>query len=287
MAGEQMAGEVTTVSPGIGSGLVPSPRPILCEICVDTVAGVRAARRAGADRVELAVELDADGLTPPEALVREALLAAGPMPVHVLVRPRVGDFVFSAEEIGHQLATIDLLRDFGVAGLAWGALTPDGTIDLVAARAVRSAAEGLSLTFHRAFDHTADLRRGLAQLIDLGFDRVLTSGGARRAEEGVDRLADLVEAARDRISIMAAGSLRAHNVARVVAASHVPEVHARDDPREDPQEGSGEGSSAPETVGRPPPPPVGDDASRPASTPADILRERRLAAFIAAARSAG
>jgi len=262
---------------------VSSPRPVLCEICVDTVAGVRAAHRAGADRVELAVELDVDGLTPPEALVREAVLAAGPMPVHVLVRPRAGDFVFSAREIEDQLATIDLLRDCGVAGLAWGALRRDGTVDLVAARAVRSAAEGLSLTFHRAFDHTADLRQGLAQLIELGFDRVLTSGGARRAEEGVDRLADLVEAAEGRISIMAAGSLRAHNVARVVTASHVPEVHARDDPRE----GSGAGSRAPETAGSPPLPPLGDDASRSASTPAELLRERRLAAFVAAARSVG
>lgn len=255
--------------------------PVLCEICVDTTAGVRAARRAGADRVELGVELDVDGLTPPEPLVREAVRVAGPMPVHALLRPRAGDFVFSARELEEQLETVDRLRDCGVAGLAWGALTRQHTIDVAAARRVRSAAEGLSLTFHRAFDRTADLRRSLAELVDLGFDRILTSGGAPRAEEGVGRLADLVEVAEGRISIIAAGSLRTHNVARVVAATHVPEVHARDDPR------------ASAGTGRPLPHPVDDDTPTPGSTPTpgatptDIERERRLAAFVAAARSAG
>jgi copper homeostasis protein len=183
---------------------------------------VQAAALARADRVELCTDLDLDGLTPPPTLVRAARRAFGGK-LHLLVRPRAGDFVFSSAELAAMLAAVERCRAEGVDGVAVGCLTPDRAIDEPAMRELTAAAQPMSVTFHRAFDACGDRVAELETLVRLGVDRVLTSGGGRSAD--APGLAALVAQARERIGIIAAGGIRDHNVAAIVQGSGVREIH--------------------------------------------------------------
>ena len=195
------------------------------EVVVQSVAELRAAVAGGADRVELCVGLAAGGVTPPVGLVGEAVAVAGDVPVHVLVRCRPGDFVFTAAEVDVMAADIGAARDVGARGVVVGALTPDGDVDVAACRRMIDASGPLSVTFHRAFDEASDPFAALDAIVTLGCDRVLTSGQASTAPEGTALLRRLVEHAGDRITILAGGGVRAGNVASMVARSGVREVH--------------------------------------------------------------
>ena len=122
---------------------------------------------------------------------------------------------------------IELARQQGARGIVTGVLDEDGGIDVATTRELVAAATGLPVTFHRAFDYTSNLSRGLEKLIDAGVSRVLTSGGAATALEGADAIARLVDQARGRIAVMAGGGIREHNVREVIARTGVNEVHAR------------------------------------------------------------
>jgi copper homeostasis protein len=145
----------------------------------------------------------------------------------VLVRPRTGDFVYSVEEIETILEDIETARDFGVDGIVTGALTAEGRIAVAETRAFIQAAGGLPVTFHRAFDIVADPSQALEELIDIGVQRILTSGGKSSALEGAYDIGKLVELARDRITIVAGGGIRGTNVRDVIERSRVKEVHSR------------------------------------------------------------
>ncbi|MFI5956262.1 copper homeostasis protein CutC [Cryptosporangium sp. NPDC051539] len=200
----------------------------LVEICVDDVAGARCAERAGADRVELCSGLAEGGVTPSLGLVRSVLAATGRIGVRVLVRPRGGDFVYAADELDVQCEDLRLLPlSDPRAGVVVGALTPDGEIDVAAVHRLLDAAGNSEVTFHRAFDATADPQRSLDTLIDLGVDRVLTSGGRRSGLEGAEVLRDLVQRAGGRIAVMAGGGVRPDGVRELVGRTGVPEVHLR------------------------------------------------------------
>ncbi|RAY12618.1 copper homeostasis protein CutC [Actinomadura craniellae] len=195
------------------------------EICIDSVAGAIAAEKAGAHRVELCAALFEGGLTPSLGTIRAALAAVSSIRVHVIVRPRGGDFIFDAHEIAAMEHDVALLREAGVHGVVVGALTPDGDIDEAVTGRLVAAAGGLSVTFHRAFDMTADPFAALETLVDLGVDRVLTSGHDVSVLEGAPLIARLVEQAGDRIAVMPGGGLNARNAARVVAATGAREFH--------------------------------------------------------------
>lgn len=199
---------------------------ILLESCIETLAAALAAEQGGAGRVEVCASLDVGGLTPPDELIRESVRRLS-IPVFVLVRPTPGSFSLGRSGLALLVEQVRRAADLGAAGIVAGALTDDGAVDRVAVEAILSAAGPLPMTFHRAFDQVLDQAAALEELIGLGVRRVLTSGGAPTAAEGVDRLRALVRQAAGRIGILAGGSVRAHNAAALVRSTGVAEIHSR------------------------------------------------------------
>jgi len=199
--------------------------PILLEICVDSVESARAAQSGGATRIELCSDLAEGGITPSLALI-EAVRTAVTIDVHVIIRPRGGDFCYSDEEFRMMRRDIEVARDARVDGVVLGILDPNGRIDVPRTRALLQFARPLSATFHRAFDMTADLGSALNAVSNTGVDRILTSGGAPTCMEGLETLGSLVKCSQDRIRIIAAGGIRAHNVRKIIECTGVREIHA-------------------------------------------------------------
>lgn len=198
---------------------------ILVEAAVESLEGAVAAERAGAHRLELCGALGIGGITPAREL-SDTVCERSRLPVHVMIRPRGGDFVYSAAEIERMVADIESLG-YVAAGIVTGALDNRAQIDIEQTRRLVAAAGGLPVTFHRAFDGIADQSAALEQLIELGVARALTSGGATSAIDGAARIAELVEQAAGRIVILAGGGVRGHNVRELVGRTGVTEVHAR------------------------------------------------------------
>ena len=198
----------------------------LVEAAVETLDSALAAERAGADRIELCDNLSDGGTTPGAGLVA-AVAERTQLPVFVLIRPRAGGFVYSDDEFDVMIRDIELAGRMGIAGIVTGALTPDGRVDAERTHTLVKAAAGLPVTFHRAIDFAMNLPAALEEAIEAGASRVLTSGGAATALEGVDLIAALVDQARKRITIIAGGGIRDHNVRDVIARTGVREVHSR------------------------------------------------------------
>jgi copper homeostasis protein len=198
----------------------------LVEAAVETLDSALAAERVGADRIELCENLSDGGTTPGTRLIG-AVAERARLPVFVLIRPRAGDFVYSDGEFDQMIRHTELARTLGIAGIVTGALTPDGRVDVERTRTLVEAAAGLPVTFHRAIDSAVDLPAALEAAIEAGASRVLTSGGAATAVEGVDLIAALVGQARERITVIAGGGIREPNVRDVIARTGVREVHAR------------------------------------------------------------
>jgi copper homeostasis protein len=199
------------------------PAVPLLEIAAGSLGCALAAQAGGADRVELCGSLAAGGLTPSHGLLavaRERLR----LPVHVLIRPRPGDFLYGDEELEVMCRDVEACVRLGFEGVVIGALDIEGRID-PRCRELTSAAGGLSVTFHRAFDASADLTRSLEAVIALGVARVLTSGGCATALEGSKTIAQLVRRSAGRIRIMAGAGIRATSIAAVARSSHAHEFH--------------------------------------------------------------
>jgi copper homeostasis protein len=198
----------------------------LVEAAVETPESALAAERAGADRIELCENLSEGGTTPGEGLIA-AVTERTRIPVFVLIRPRAGGFVYSRNEFEEMTRDIERAGSLGIAGIVTGALTAQGRVNVGLTRALIEAAAGLPVTFHRAIDSAANLPAALEETIEAGASRVLTSGGAATALEGMDVVAALADQAGDRIAVVAAGGIREHNVRDVIARTGVREVHAR------------------------------------------------------------
>jgi copper homeostasis protein len=198
----------------------------LVEAAVETLEETLAAKRAGADRIELCANLGVGGTTPSAGLIASVVQQVNHS-VFVMIRPRGGDFVYAADEIDAMIEDIDRARPLGIAGIVTGALRSDGSVDVESMRRLMSPAAGLPVTFHRAFDVVANRTEALEQVIELGASRVLTSGGAATALEGASAIAMLVDQAGERISIVAGGKIREQNAPDVIAHTGVREVHAR------------------------------------------------------------
>jgi copper homeostasis protein len=199
---------------------------VTLESVVETGDAAAAAARAGASRLELCVRLDVGGVTPPAGLIVEVVRRVS-IPVCVMIRPRGGDFIYTADAVEQMLADVAVARRLGARGIVTGILLGDSRIDIARTRRIVEAAGDLPVTFHRAFDEVPDQAAALEDAIAAGAARVLTSGGGAAAIDGADRLAALVRQARDRITILAGGAVRAHNVRALVARTGVREVHAR------------------------------------------------------------
>jgi copper homeostasis protein len=194
------------------------------EVCVDTPAGLLAAVGAGADRIELCAALPLAGLTPSFGLMR--LAAAQPVPSYAMIRPRTGDFVYDAADLDVMRRDIDAVREAGLPGVVFGAGHRSGALDETILARLLGHAKGLTATLHRAFDLAPDLSAALESAIALGFERVLTSGGAKTAPAGAARIAELHAQAEGRIAIMAGAGVTAANAAALIRRTGVEELHA-------------------------------------------------------------
>ncbi|KAB2723670.1 copper homeostasis protein CutC [Brucella intermedia] len=197
---------------------------VLLEVCVDSAEGLYSAIEGGADRIELCSALELGGLTPSQALME--LASRAPIPVYAMIRPRAGSFCFSAEDEAIMAADIGNARNAGLAGVVLGASLADGSLDVTLLERLIAEANGLGTTLHRAFDLVPDAETALEQAIALGFERILTSGLAQTAEEGLDNLRHLAGKAGQRISIMPGSGVSAGNVGRIIEATGATEVHA-------------------------------------------------------------
>lgn len=196
----------------------------LLEVCVADPQSLAAAVAGGGERIELCSALEVGGLTPLPGLMR--LAATAPIPVYALVRPRSGDFVFDAADIDAMLADIDAIRAAGLAGVVLGASRPNGELDVPVLARLLDHAQGLGSTLHRAIDLVPDFAEATEAAISLGFERILTSGGAHVALDGLDNIATAHAAARGRIKIMAGSGLTPANVGALLKAVPVDEVHS-------------------------------------------------------------
>lgn len=194
------------------------------ELCVDSIASAVAAEAGGADRVELCCALAEGGLTPSLGLLR-AVRSRLTIGVHVMIRPRSGDFVYSREDFSIMQDDIALAAAAGANGVVFGILTPGGEVDLERTRQLVQLARPMGVTFHRAIDIAADPMAALHAIIESGADRVLTSGGQPTAVEGRANIRQLVRAAGQRICIMAGGGIRANNLAELLMETGATDWH--------------------------------------------------------------
>ncbi len=198
---------------------------ILFEACVESVEAAVAAQKGGANRVELCADLLEGGITPSSGtiwLARQQLA----IPMNVIIRPRGGDFCYSDAEFAVMKHDVEHAKDLGADGIVIGILNANGTIDIERTQELIALAEPMGVTFHRAFDMVRDPFAALETLIELGVDRILTSGQEETVWEGIELIAELVKQAQGRIIIMPGGGITERNVARIIAHSGATELHA-------------------------------------------------------------
>jgi copper homeostasis protein len=196
----------------------------LFELCAENLEAAQAAEAGGADRIELCSQLSIGGVTPDADLIAAAVEALS-IPVHVLIRLRGGDFVFSAAEFAQMRHQIEQVRRVGAAGVAIGVLFPNARVDVERSRELVKLARPMSVTFHRAFDEAADLSQALEDVIQTGADCLLTSGGAPDVLAGSESIARLHKQAHGRLTIMAGGGLQLANLAEVVRRTGISYLH--------------------------------------------------------------
>ena len=197
--------------------------PILLEVCVDSPEGLDAALAGGADRIELCAALDLGGLTPAPGLMARAARCG--RPVHAMIRPAPGGFRLTTADVEAMIEDIAAVRQAGLAGVVLGASLADGRLDRGALAALRRAAQGLDCTLHRAFDLVPDVAEAVEVAVELGFHRILTSGGEVKVTDGLVRLEATFAAAADRIAVMPGSGV---TLAVLPALAHLPlrEIHA-------------------------------------------------------------
>lgn len=194
------------------------------EICANSVASCLAAQEGGAHRVELCAGIPEGGTTPSYGMIRSAREGIS-IGLNVIIRPRGGDFLYSKEELREMAYDIRTARELGADGLVFGCLTPDGDVDMEAMKPLMDAAGDTPVTFHRAFDHSADPFKALEDIISLGCARILTSGCKPTALEGATLLAGLVEKAGDRIILMPGCGVKEGNIAEIARRTGAREFH--------------------------------------------------------------
>lgn len=197
----------------------------ILEICAGSVESAIAARDGGAKRIELCAALEVGGVTPSAGVIAEARKVVGII-LNVIIRPRGGDFLYNEYEVACMEEDIRTCKQLGVDGIVIGALTAEGDIDTDVCRRLISAADGMSITFHRAFDMCRNAKKALEELIALGCHRVLTSGQAPTAVAGITMLKELNEQAAGRIIIMPGCGVNSTNAGQIIKETGATEIHA-------------------------------------------------------------
>jgi copper homeostasis protein len=198
--------------------------PPLIEVCLDSADSALAAQAGGAGRVELCDNLVEGGTTPSAGMIA-ATRGAIDIGLHVMIRPRGGDFCYGPTEVEAMHHDIGVARDLGADGVVFGALLPDGRVDEELSARLRDAARPLTVTFHRAFDMSRDPFEALDALIRLGVDRLLSSGQEAHVLDGLDLLAELVRRAGEALVVMPGCGVTPRNARRVVDATGARELH--------------------------------------------------------------
>lgn len=195
------------------------------EVCANSVESCIAAQAGGANRVELCAGIPEGGTTPSYGdivIAREVLTKTR---LHVIIRPRGGDFLYSPIEQRIMLKDISNAHRLEADGVVFGCLTADGDIDMPLMRQLMEASQGMSVTFHRAFDVCRNPQEALEQIIELGCDRILTSGAQSTAEAGIPLLKELQQQAAGRITLLAGCGVNENNIARIAAETGIHEFH--------------------------------------------------------------
>ncbi|MFA7418820.1 MAG: copper homeostasis protein CutC [Melioribacteraceae bacterium] len=198
---------------------------ITFEACVDSVESSLNAQQGGADRIELCADLLEGGITPSYAMLKLVMEKLS-ISVNVLVRPRGGDFLYTDHEFEVMKKDIEFCKQIGVNGVVIGILNDDGTVDKIRTQELIEVARPMFVTFHRAFDMTRDPIEALSVLIELGVERLLTSGQEANVYKGISTLKKMVEYADNRIVIMPGGGVTETNIKEVVEKTSVNEIHA-------------------------------------------------------------
>ena len=198
--------------------------PVLIEICVDSLASAIAAERGGAARVELCSSLTDGGVTPSAGMI-EVVRSKISIGLQVIIRPRGGDFCYEQEEFEIMRKDILAAKARGADGVVLGILDPNGNVDVGRARELVMLARPMNVTFHRAFDVSADLFRALEDVSSTGANRLLTSGGEQNCVLGAETIAKLIKLARGRITIMAGRGIDESNAASIIERTGVSEIH--------------------------------------------------------------
>ncbi|MDR1780392.1 MAG: copper homeostasis protein CutC [Tannerella sp.] len=197
----------------------------IIEICANSAQSVVEAAAGGAQRVELCAAIPEGGTTPSYGEIRTAQALAPSIDINVIIRPRGGDFLYTPAEVQSMLFDIEMARSLGVHGVVFGCLSAEGDIDTALMHRLIEAAQPLSVTCHRAFDVCRDPFTALEQLIELGVDRILTSGQQPDAVKGIPLIAKLVERAAGRIIIMPGCGVRPENIALIERETGANEFH--------------------------------------------------------------
>lgn len=195
------------------------------EVCANSVESCLAAQKGGANRVELCAGIPEGGTTPSYGEISVAREVLDATRLHVIIRPRGGDFLYSPIEVKAMLKDIEMAKQLKADGVVFGCLTAEGEIDLTIMQELMKAAQGLSVTFHRAFDVCRDPKKALEQIIALGCNRILTSGQQPTAESGIPLLKELQEQAAGRIILLAGCGVNEKNIHRIASETGIREFH--------------------------------------------------------------
>lgn len=195
------------------------------EVCANSVESCLAAQAGGADRVELCAGIPEGGTTPSYGDIATARELLTHTLLHVIIRPRGGDFLYTPLEQRIMLKDIENARRLGADGVVFGCLTPEGDIDIALMKQLLEAAQGMSVTFHRAFDVCRHPKQALETLIQLGCHRILTSGAQPTAEQGIPLLKELQAQADGRIILLAGCGVNENNIARIASETGIREFH--------------------------------------------------------------
>ncbi len=196
----------------------------LVEICVDSIESATVAEAAGAGRIELCSALSEGGVTPSAGLIESVRRNTG-IKLHVLIRPRGGDFLYSDNDLSVMRRDIDTAGEYGADGIVTGILNRDGTVDLERTALLTEYASPMTVTFHRAFDLCRDPLKALEDIITAGAARILTSGQAGSAKEGAGLIKTLVAEAKNRIVIMPGAGIDEYNIALLASTTGATEYH--------------------------------------------------------------
>jgi copper homeostasis protein len=186
---------------------------MVLELCAASLEAIRVAKEFEFDRVELCQNLEQGGITPSFGMIEYAI--AYGIETHVLIRPRVGGFIYNEEEIEVIIRDVLACKSIGVNGVVIGALTNNNEVDIHAMKEIVSKCQGMQVTFHRAFDDCVEWKKSMDILIDLGVNRILSSGLARSVDRGFDTLKQMVEYSNARIEIMAGGGVNSNNISKI------------------------------------------------------------------------